>query len=165
MIFCVKIQFFLKVLVHFKKTLYICSPCPDGEIGRHATLRGWCRLRCASSSLVLGTKKERMQRILSFFVPVAPLVYPLLGPPQWGGGGTTLLSFRLLRKPDPCRSSDDDTKLCLVNFPLRFDLGKLVLWICQIIRRLAFLPFPKSDRHFTLTMPTDAFNLDSCFGT
>lgn len=30
---------------------------PDGEIGRHASLRGWCRLRCASSSLVLGTKK------------------------------------------------------------------------------------------------------------
>jgi hypothetical protein len=29
--------------------------CPDGEIGRHASLRGWCRLRCASSSLVLGT--------------------------------------------------------------------------------------------------------------
>jgi hypothetical protein len=28
---------------------------PDGEIGRHASLRGWCRQRCASSSLVLGT--------------------------------------------------------------------------------------------------------------
>jgi hypothetical protein len=33
---------------------------PDGEIGRHASLRGWCRLRCASSSLVLGTKKTRL---------------------------------------------------------------------------------------------------------
>jgi hypothetical protein len=31
---------------------------PDGEIGRHASLRGWCRLRCASSSLVLGTKDQ-----------------------------------------------------------------------------------------------------------
>ena len=31
---------------------------PDGEIGRHASLRGWCRLRCASSSLVLGTKES-----------------------------------------------------------------------------------------------------------
>ena len=44
--------------------MYICTAqrpkgkltiSPDGEIGRHATLRGWCRLRCASSSLVLGT--------------------------------------------------------------------------------------------------------------
>ena len=97
-------------------------------------------------------------------IHAATIFHPLCVSPV-GKGGTTLLSFRLLRKPDPCRSSDDDTKLCLVNFPLRFDLGKLVLWICQIIRRLAFLPFPKSDRHFTLTMPTDAFNLDSCFGT
>jgi hypothetical protein len=32
---------------------------PDGEIGRHASLRGWCRLRCASSSLVLGTTTKR----------------------------------------------------------------------------------------------------------
>jgi len=31
--------------------------CPDGEIGRHASLRGWCSQGCASSSLVLGTKK------------------------------------------------------------------------------------------------------------
>ncbi len=38
---------------------------PDGEIGRHATLRGWCRYRCASSSLVLGTtKKETFSRSL-----------------------------------------------------------------------------------------------------
>jgi hypothetical protein len=29
---------------------------PDGEIGRHASLRGWCSQGCASSSLVLGTK-------------------------------------------------------------------------------------------------------------
>jgi hypothetical protein len=38
--------------------LYAFKPyiCPDGEIGRHASLRGWCRQRCASSSLVLGTK-------------------------------------------------------------------------------------------------------------
>ena len=28
---------------------------PDGEIGRHASLRGWCSQGCASSSLVLGT--------------------------------------------------------------------------------------------------------------
>ena len=38
--------------------LHSQTSCPDGEIGRHATLRGWYRLRCASSSLVLGTKKR-----------------------------------------------------------------------------------------------------------
>ena len=31
---------------------------PGGEIGRHATLRGWCRLRHASSTLVLGTHHQ-----------------------------------------------------------------------------------------------------------
>ena len=40
---------------------------PDGEIGRHASLRGWCRLRCASSSLVLGTKKNRD---ISWHIPI-----------------------------------------------------------------------------------------------
>ncbi len=42
-----------------EKNVSIFAPLkgPDGEIGRHATLRGWCRLRCASSSLVLGTQK------------------------------------------------------------------------------------------------------------
>lgn len=43
---------------------YIFAPqnlfCPDGEIGRHASLRGWCRQRCASSSLVLGTFKGEL---------------------------------------------------------------------------------------------------------
>jgi hypothetical protein len=38
---------------------------PDGEIGRHASLRGWCSQGCASSSLVLGTKKAAL---CSFFV-------------------------------------------------------------------------------------------------
>jgi hypothetical protein len=40
--------------------------CPDGEIGRHASLRGWCRFRCASSSLVLGTKVEIKSKALKF---------------------------------------------------------------------------------------------------
>ncbi len=31
---------------------------PDGEIGRHASLRGWCSQGCASSSLVLGTNDK-----------------------------------------------------------------------------------------------------------
>ena len=39
---------------------------PDGEIGRHASLRGWCRLRCASSSLVLGTKNQVVSDKLVF---------------------------------------------------------------------------------------------------
>ena len=29
--------------------------CPGGEIGRHATLRGWCSQGHVSSSLILGT--------------------------------------------------------------------------------------------------------------
>ena len=46
---------------------------PDGEIGRHASLRGWCRLRCASSSLVLGTNKKPDCDLQSgFFVLITP---------------------------------------------------------------------------------------------
>ena len=41
--------------------------CPDGEIGRHASLRGWFRLRCASSSLVLGTTSTQNPLIFSGF--------------------------------------------------------------------------------------------------
>ena len=41
---------------------------PGGEIGRHASLRGWCRLRCASSSLVLGTQiKNQIVQQSGFF--------------------------------------------------------------------------------------------------
>ena len=42
-----------------------------GEIGRHATLRGWFPYGCASSSLVLGTNKKAL-RISSegFFIVV-----------------------------------------------------------------------------------------------
>ena len=53
-----------------KPELLALSPqllCPDGEIGRHASLRGWCRLRCASSSLVLGTKKRVRNSSLFYF--------------------------------------------------------------------------------------------------
>ena len=35
---------------------------PGGEIGRHASLRGWCSQGCASSSLVLGTFKSEKDR-------------------------------------------------------------------------------------------------------
>jgi hypothetical protein len=45
---------------------------PDGEIGRHASLRGWCRQRCASSSLVLGTKRE-LEIILFFLFAISEL--------------------------------------------------------------------------------------------
>ncbi len=41
---------------------------PDGEIGRHASLRGWCSQGCASSSLVLGTKKTRLFLQSGFFI-------------------------------------------------------------------------------------------------
>ena len=37
------------------------SKMTDGEIGRRTTLRGWRRLRCASSSLVLGTMGKAMR--------------------------------------------------------------------------------------------------------
>ena len=40
---------------------------PGGEIGRHASLRGWCSQGCASSSLVLGTKKPDCLFSLVFF--------------------------------------------------------------------------------------------------
>ena len=54
---------------------------PDGEIGRHATLRGWCRYRCASSSLVLGTiKKETFSR--SLFCCISLGIKGLLLPPH-----------------------------------------------------------------------------------
>ncbi len=42
---------------------------PGGEIGRHATLRGWCRLRHASSTLVLGTSpKAPMAELVDAYV-------------------------------------------------------------------------------------------------
>ena len=41
--------------------------CPDGEIGRHASLRGWCQQWCASSSLVLGTIKNQVEIISLVF--------------------------------------------------------------------------------------------------
>ena len=51
---------------------------PDGEIGRHATLRGWCRYRCASSSLVLGTiKKETFFRFLFLFYITGDQGFPI----------------------------------------------------------------------------------------
>ena len=37
---------------------------PGGEIGRHATLRGWWALACASSSLVLGTNEENRNGLI-----------------------------------------------------------------------------------------------------
>ena len=50
-----KMKIFLKVVVALKKVVFLQPiSSPGGEIGRHATLRGWCRLRHASSTLVLG---------------------------------------------------------------------------------------------------------------
>ena len=50
---------FLKVGVTLKKVVSLQPiSSPGGEIGRHATLRGWCRLRHASSTLVLGTDSK-----------------------------------------------------------------------------------------------------------
>ena len=40
---------------------------PDGEIGRHASLRGWCSQGCASSSLVLGTKNQIVFTVWFFY--------------------------------------------------------------------------------------------------
>ena len=37
---------------------FVYNGCPDGGIGRHTSLRGWRRLRCASSNLVPGTNKN-----------------------------------------------------------------------------------------------------------
>ena len=51
-----KMKIFLKVVVALKKVVFLQPiSSPGGEIGRHATLRGWCRLRHASSTLVLGS--------------------------------------------------------------------------------------------------------------
>ena len=52
-----KMKIFLKVVVALKKVVFLQPiSSPGGEIGRHATLRGWCRLRHASSTLVLGSR-------------------------------------------------------------------------------------------------------------
>ena len=49
----------LKVVTALKKVVSLQPiSSPGGEIGRHATLRGWCRLRHASSTLVLGTDSK-----------------------------------------------------------------------------------------------------------
>ncbi len=54
-------------------------------------------------------------------------------------GYTTLLSFRLLRKPDPCRSAEADTKLHLVKIhPLCvYPVGKNYGVLRVTIRALA----------------------------
>ncbi len=57
--------------------MYLCNPNhrPGGEIGRHASLRGWCLIKGrASSSLVLGTKKNPTHLSWIFFVPRAPFL-------------------------------------------------------------------------------------------
>jgi len=39
-----------------KNTIFAPIHCPRGEIGRHASLRGWCLQWCAGSNPVVGTK-------------------------------------------------------------------------------------------------------------
>ena len=41
-----------------KNTIFAPIHCPRGEIGRHASLRGWCLQWCAGSNPVVGTKKS-----------------------------------------------------------------------------------------------------------
>ena len=41
-----------------KNTIFANIHCPRGEIGRHASLRGWCLQWCAGSNPVVGTKKS-----------------------------------------------------------------------------------------------------------
>ena len=41
-----------------KNTIFAAIHCPRGEIGRHASLRGWCLQWCAGSNPVVGTKKS-----------------------------------------------------------------------------------------------------------
>ena len=52
--------------------MYFCiglrDLCPGGGIGRHATLRGWCRFRRASSTLVLGTQNGEDFSVFSVFL-------------------------------------------------------------------------------------------------
>ncbi len=50
----------LKDRGHILKLLLLQTLCPDGEIGRHASLRGWCLQGRASSSLVLGTNEFKV---------------------------------------------------------------------------------------------------------
>ena len=38
-----------------KNTIFAPIHCPRGEIGRHASLRGWCLQWCAGSNPVVGT--------------------------------------------------------------------------------------------------------------
>ncbi len=38
-----------------KTTIFTKIHCPRGEIGRHASLRGWCLQWCAGSNPVVGT--------------------------------------------------------------------------------------------------------------
>ena len=59
----------LFLFLHSLLTAYtFTNYCPDGEIGRHASLRGWCSQGCASSSLVLGTRKKDVLFGASFFL-------------------------------------------------------------------------------------------------
>ena len=51
-----------------KSCIFALGFSPGGEIGRHATLRGWCRLRRASSTLVLGTSLAPMAELVDAYV-------------------------------------------------------------------------------------------------
>jgi hypothetical protein len=85
----VRKYFFIKIEIFEQLTkisLFLHRLSPDGEIGRHASLRGWCPYGCASSSLVLGTK-ETSKEIWEFFYAFTNLTTPSISPtpPSWRG--------------------------------------------------------------------------------
>ena len=55
-----------------KNTIFAPIHCPRGEIGRHASLRGWCLQWCAGSNPVVGTNIDAILLLingLAFFFP------------------------------------------------------------------------------------------------
>ena len=58
-----------KFMVANKKYLILQWLSPGVETGRQASLRGWCSQGRASSSLVLGTQKNRLETIGFFYIP------------------------------------------------------------------------------------------------
>ena len=59
-----------------KTLLNLHFQSPRGEIGRHATLRGWCSQGRASSNLVVGTFKKPFKQLLKWFFVFNIFLFP-----------------------------------------------------------------------------------------
>ena len=61
-----------------KNTIFAPIHCPRGEIGRHASLRGWCLQWCAGSNPVVGTIIDAILLLINEIYFLFPHYFPKL---------------------------------------------------------------------------------------